>query len=67
VDVLISLIKRGGIFGLFQKRNEEILLSVLKAFAMMNDPKAASIAGKYVRDKNPEIARAAKIATQSLK
>jgi HEAT repeat protein len=65
VDVLASLIKRGGLLGLFQKRNDEILLSVLKAFSMMNDEKAASIAAKYVRDKNPEIARAAKIASQS--
>jgi HEAT repeat protein len=65
-DVLCNLIGKTGIFGIFQKRNDDILVAVFKATASLRDPKGAAIAGKFVRDKNPEVARAAKLATQSV-
>ena len=65
-DILIKIVKPGGLRGLFQKRDEVILVAVLKAFALIRDPKGFTFVKKYVRDKNPEVAKAAKIAVQAM-
>ena len=65
-NILSGLIKKGGVKGLFAKRNDEILIAVLKSFAQIKDPKCAATAKKYLKDKNSEVARAAKIVMQAV-
>lgn len=65
-NVLLGLIKKGGVKGMFAKRNDEILIAVLKAFTQIKNPKSAAIAKKYIKDKNTEVARAAKILLQAM-
>lgn len=61
-DVLIDLVHKKGLKGLFGKRNDEILLAVLKALADLKDEKGAAFAKKFTRDRNTQVARAAQLA-----
>ena len=59
VDVLADLIKPKGLKGLLAKRNETIVLAVIRSFSRFDVPKAKAVAKKYLSDKNPAIAKAA--------
>jgi HEAT repeats len=63
--LLQMVLKKGGVFSLFGKRKDDILVAVLSAFSTLGDPKGASVAKKFIRDNNPEVARAAQAAVRA--
>ena len=65
IDILLKIIQRSGVFGIFSKRDDDITIAVLNSLTFLGDPKGVSAAKKFVRDKNPRIAKAAQLACKT--